>query len=121
MKIRSTTVREKHTIEFNETFINPNSQSESNTEIECEFGMDENSESDTDTVDEAETSEYTDPNVESLPEFSDDEDVPSSCSSFSTSRLWIKSNFKPKLFQFQNNDCGIACDLNGESPIDFFK
>ena len=80
--------------------------------------MDENSESDTDTVDEAET---RDPNVESPPEFSDEEDVPSSCSSISTSRLWTKWNFKPKLFQFQNNDCGIACDLNGESPIDFFN
>ena len=78
------------------------------------------SESDIDIVDEAEANEYTDPNVESPPEFSDDEDVRSSCSSITTPRLWTKSNFKPKLFQFQNNYCRIACDLNGESSIELF-
>jgi len=116
-----TAVREKNIIEFNEIFTNPESQSESDTETDCESDIGENSESNTDTLDEPETSEYSDPNVESPPEVSDDEDVPSSCSSICTSRLWTKSNFKPKLFQFQNNDCGIVCDLNGESPLDFFK
>ena len=65
-----TAIREKNTIEFNEIFTNPESQSESNTGTECDSDMNENSESDTDTVDEAEISEYTDPNVESPPEFS---------------------------------------------------
>ncbi|CAF3152996.1 unnamed protein product [Rotaria sp. Silwood2] len=116
-----TAVREKNTIEFNEIFTTPEPQSESDAETESEPDTDENSEPDTETVDESETSEYSDPNIESPTEVFDDEDVPSSRSSTCTSRLWITSNFKPKLFQFQNDGCGIACDLNGESPLDFFK
>lgn len=59
--------------------------------------------------------------MESLTGAFDDEDISSSGSSTGTSRIWTNSRLKPKLFQFQNDGCGSACDLNGKSTLGFFK
>jgi len=113
LKITMTVVSKTNTTEFNEIFTNPESQNESDAETESESEISEYYESDRKTEAESEISEYSDSDVKSPMEVSDNEDVSSSSSLNFASRLWSRSNFKPKLFQFQNGGCRIACDSNG--------
>ena len=45
----------------------------------------------------------------------------SSCSSSHSARSWQKVNFKPKLFQFESNNCRIISNLIKDSLLDRFK
>jgi hypothetical protein len=90
--------------EINEIFSNPESENESDSELEIDMEqmkIDNDSESDM--------------------EVSDDKNSLSSCSSSQSARSWQKANFRPKLFQFQSNNCGKTGNLNEDSPLDFFK
>ena len=90
--------------EINEIFSNPESENESDSELETDMEqmkIDSNSESDM--------------------EVSYDENSLSSCSSSHGARSWQKANFRPKLFQFESNNCGIIGNLNEDSPLDLLK
>ena len=90
--------------EINEIFSNQESENESDSELEMDMEqmkIDSDSESDM--------------------EVSDDENSLSSCSSSYGARSRQKANFRPKLFQFKSNNCGIIGNLNEDSPLDLFK
>ena len=56
-------------------------------------------------------------------EVSDDEDAFSrqTRGRFSYPRSWRKASFKPKIFEFRTNNCGITDNLSDDSPLDLFK
>ncbi|CAF1621297.1 unnamed protein product, partial [Didymodactylos carnosus] len=80
-------------------------------------------ESDSTNEDESQTSEDSGFDSGSNMEIDDDEDIYFHRLSgrFSNSRSWRKEDFRPKIFQFQSNNCGIDVYLNDDSPLDFFK
>ncbi|CAF4957129.1 unnamed protein product, partial [Rotaria sp. Silwood1] len=81
------------------------SSGESETESEMEIDDETGSESDS-----------SDSVAENAMDLSDNENIPSAHTYNHTLRSWQKGNFRPTLFAFQDNNCGITVDLAENTP-----
>ncbi|CAF1288861.1 unnamed protein product [Adineta ricciae] len=70
---------------------------------------------------DSESDEYSGSEIEGSVDASEGGNAFIISSSIHPPRLWQISNFKPKLFQFSDYGCGIVCDLDGETLLDFFQ
>jgi hypothetical protein len=104
-------------------FLLEHSATRSSEKHEMFYDGESENEIDSETEDGSEIGEHSSSDSGSDIEISDDDNIFSTARSSRSSSLrsWQKGNFRPKLFQFQSNNCGISANLSGDSPLDLFK
>jgi hypothetical protein len=127
LRLTTMATAKKTTCETNVIYNDSESDSELDSEVSNESGCTEDgdsepdSELDSEVTDESGSTEDRHSDIENEMEVSGDENDSSRNHSNCTPRLWQKRIFKPKLFNFQSNHCGITTNLDDHSPLDLFK